>query len=139
MPSRFRIGGHFPFASPLARGVVPKPHSRYTRIVKRHKFLMALVTAPNLKTARKLAKSALSARLAACVNLVPNVESHYWWQEKLESGAEVLMIFKTTASALAGLEQHVLENHPYDTPEFIVFEISKGNHRYLTWLAASVD
>ncbi|HZR19866.1 MAG TPA: divalent-cation tolerance protein CutA [Verrucomicrobiae bacterium] len=102
------------------------------------KYNLALVTAPNLKIARKLARSALVARLAACVNLVPRVESHYWWQGKIESGPEVLMIFKTVSGLLSRLEQHVIERHPYDTPEFIVLSIGSGNEAYLSWLAESL-
>jgi periplasmic divalent cation tolerance protein len=101
------------------------------------KFAVVLVTAPNLKTARALARSALSARLIACANLIPKIESHYWWQGKIESGAEVLLVFKTQKSKLAALEKLVLARHPYDTPEFIVLPLSAGNQRYLEWLAAS--
>ena len=67
------------------------------------KFSIVLVTAPDLKTARMLAKAALSARLIACANLVPKIESHYWWQGKMESGAEVLLVLKTTNSKLTAL------------------------------------
>ncbi len=99
------------------------------------KFAVVLVTAPDLKTARALAKAALSARLIACANLVPRIESHYWWQGKIESGAEVLLILKTTKSKLAALEKLVLARHPYDTPEFLVLPLSAGSQRYLDWLA----
>ncbi|MGA3284529.1 MAG: divalent-cation tolerance protein CutA [Verrucomicrobiota bacterium] len=101
------------------------------------KFAIVLVTAPNLKTARTLAKAALSARLIACANLIPKIESHYWWQGKIESGAEVLLILKTQKSRLAALEKLVLAKHPYDTPEFLVLPLSAGNQRYLNWLAAN--
>ena len=101
------------------------------------KFAIVLVTAPDLKTARALAKAALTARLIACANLVPKVESHYRWQGKIESGAEVLLILKTQKSKLATLEKLVLTKHPYDTPEFIVLPVSAGNKKYLDWLAAS--
>ncbi|HWI57507.1 MAG TPA: divalent-cation tolerance protein CutA [Bacillota bacterium] len=103
------------------------------------KFVLALVTAPDLKTARKLAKAALEPRLVACANLIPRLESHYWWQGKLESGAEVLMLLKTTRGRLAALEQVILEQHPYDTPEFIVVPIEQGNARYLEWIGGSVS
>jgi periplasmic divalent cation tolerance protein len=100
-------------------------------------FALVLVTAPNLKTARALAKAALSARLIACANLVPKIESHYWWQEKIESGAEVLLVLKTTKARLAALEKLILARHPYDTPEFLVLSPSAGSKKYLDWLAAS--
>lgn len=98
-----------------------------------------LVTAPDLKTARKLARAALEARLIACANLVPKVESHYWWQGKNMSGAEVLMLLKTTTARLAALEKLIVSKHPYDTPEFLVLPISRGNKQYLDWVAESVD
>jgi periplasmic divalent cation tolerance protein len=101
------------------------------------KFAIALVTAPNLKIARTLARAALQARLIACANLVPHVESHYWWQGKIESGAEVLLVFKTQKSKLAALEKLVLARHPYDTPEFIVLPLSAGNKKYLDWLKSN--
>ena len=99
------------------------------------KFSIVLVTAPDLKTARALVKAALSARLIACANLIPKIESHYWWQGKIESGAEVLLVLKTQKSKLAALEKLILARHPYDTPEFLVLPLSAGNKKYLDWLA----
>jgi len=103
-----------------------------------HRFVLVLITAPNLKSARALARVALEARLIACANLVPRVESHYWWQGRLERGAEVLLVLKTTRARLAALEKLVLARHPYDTPEFLVLPLHAGAERYLAWLAASV-
>lgn len=102
------------------------------------KFSLALMTAPELSVARLLADSALDARLAACVTLVPRVQSHYWWRGKLETSREVLMIFKTATRCLARLEAHLLSRHPYDTPEFVVCAIDAGSRRYLEWMASSV-
>jgi len=101
------------------------------------KFSLILVTAPDLKTARALAKAALQARLIARANLVPKLESHYRWQGKIESGAEVLLILKTQKSKLAALEKLVLAKHPYDTPEFLVLPLGAGNKKYLDWLAVA--
>ena len=100
-------------------------------------FAIVLVTAPDLKTARRLARLALQARLVACANLVPNLESHYWWQGKIERSPEVLLLLKTTTGRLARLEKLILAEHPYDTPEFVVVPLRGGNRRYLDWLAAS--
>jgi len=99
------------------------------------KFALVLVTAPDLKTARSLAKAALEGRLAACANLIPRIESHYWWQGKLEQGAEVLLLFKTSNRKLAALEKCILAKHPYDTQEFLVTKMTKGTERYLRWLS----
>ncbi len=101
-------------------------------------FRLVLVTAPDLQTARALAKAALSARLVACANLVPKLESHYWWRGKLESSTEVLILFKTTRTKLGALEKLIVAEHPYDTPEFITLPLAEGNAGYLTWLTASV-
>jgi periplasmic divalent cation tolerance protein len=95
---------------------------------------VVLVTAPDLKTARKLARAALAAHLAACANLVPKIESHYWWQGKLQRSTEVLLVLKTTTARLARLEKLIVARHPYDTPEFVVLPLCGGNRRYLAWL-----
>ncbi len=102
-------------------------------------FVIVLVTAPDLKVARKLAKAALQAHAAACANLVSNIESHYWWKGKIESATEILVIFKTTQKLLGALEKLVIANHPYDTPEFVALTLAGGNERYLQWLAESVS
>ncbi len=99
---------------------------------------MVLVTAPDLKTARRLAKATLEERLAACVTLIPRIESHYRWKGKIESGLEVLLVFKTAASRLKALEALVLREHPYDTPEILAIPLGSGTARYLDWLGASV-
>src|SRR3984957_18879651 len=101
------------------------------------KFAVVLVTAPDLKTARALAKAALQARGGACANLIPKIESHYWWQGKIESGAEVLIVFKTRKAKLAALEKLILAKHPYDTPEFLVLPLSAGSRKFVEWLAAN--
>ncbi|MFM2081713.1 MAG: hypothetical protein RL380_404 [Verrucomicrobiota bacterium] len=98
-------------------------------------FRLVLVTAPDLKTARQLAQSALAARLVACANLLPKLESHYWWQGKLERSTEVLLLFKTQRARLPKLEKLILAAHPYDTPEFVTLKLDAGNGRYLAWLA----
>src|SRR6185503_11001767 len=101
-------------------------------------FSIVFVSAPELKTARILARTALQSRLVACANLIPKIESHYWWQGKLESSAEVLVLFKTTKGKLKALEKLIIANHPYDTPEFLVLPIVAGNKRYLDWVIESI-
>lgn len=101
-------------------------------------FAIALVTAPNLKVARKLAKGALEAKLVACANLIRGIESHYWWQGRIETSREVLILFKTRKTALPALEKFIVANHPYDTPEFVVLPIAAGNQKYLDWISASL-
>ena len=102
-------------------------------------FSLVLVTAPDRKVARRIANAALRARLIACANLLPRIESHYWWQGKIETGDEVLLLLKTKTAKLKQLERLVLANHPYDTPEFIALPISRVNQRYAAWLRASLS
>ena len=102
-------------------------------------FAIALVTAPNLKVARNLAKGALEAKIVACANLIRGIESHYWWQGRIETGREVLIVFKTRKAALPALEKFVVANHPYDTPEFVVLPIAAGNQKYLDWIGDSLQ
>jgi periplasmic divalent cation tolerance protein len=101
------------------------------------KFSVVLVTAPDLKTARALAKAALKARLVACANLIPKIESHYRWHGKIESSSEVLLVLKTVNSKLTALEKLIVARHLYETPEFLVLPSCAGNKHYLDWLAAN--
>ena len=101
------------------------------------KFSIVMVTAPDLKTARALARAALQARLIACANIVPRIESHYWWRGKIESGTEILLILKTQKNKLADLEKLILAKHPYDTPEFLALSVDGGNKKYLDWLESN--
>ena len=99
---------------------------------------VVLVTAPDPETARRLGRQVLEARLVACVNLVPGIESHYWWQGRLESAQEVLMVMKTTLDRIPMLQEAVLAAHPYDTAAFVVLPIESGSQRYLQWIQSSV-
>jgi periplasmic divalent cation tolerance protein len=102
------------------------------------KIKIVMVTTPDLKTARQLARCALTDRLVACANLIPKVESHYWWQGKIESRLEILILFKTTADRVKQLKTLILAAHPYDTPEFLVLSLTAGDKRYLAWLKANL-
>jgi len=103
------------------------------------KFLIVLVTTPNQRVARLLAYAALESRLIACANMVPGVESHYWWQGRITSSKEVLLLLKTSPSCLKRLEKLILAKHPYSTPEFIALPIAEGSKAYLKWLAGELD
>jgi len=105
----------------------------------RTRHVVVLVTAPSPAVARKLASAALKARLVVCANLIPRIESHYWWRGRLEKSSETLILFKTTRVKLKPLERLILERHPYDTPEFMVAPIVAGNRRYLNWISSSLN
>ena len=108
-------------------------------MIKSAAFAVALVTAPDWKSARQIARAAVREKVAACVNLIPGIESHYHWRGRIESSAEILLVFKARRSKLAELEEVVLARHPYDTPEFIVLPLTGGNKKYLAWLADASD
>ena len=101
--------------------------------------VVVYVTAPKGKPARALAKKIIESRKAACVNVVPAVESFYWWKGKVEAEGEALLIIKTRKRALKALEKVVRSNHPYDVPEFIALPISGGAAPYMTWLRGEVS
>lgn len=102
------------------------------------RFALVLVTAPDLAAARLLARGLVEAKLAACVNVIPGLESHYRWQGRIEAAAEVLLVIKTAARLVPQLERWVLKEHPYDTPEILQLPLGSGTPRYLQWLAESV-
>src|SRR5262245_22363866 len=102
-------------------------------------YALVLVTTPDVKIARLLSRAALEKRLVACANIIPKIESHYWWQDKIDSSSEVLVILKTTRARLAALEKLVLDKHPYETPEVVALQLTKGNRRYLDWLRDSIQ
>ena len=96
---------------------------------------VVLVTAPDLEAARRLARAWVDAKLVACVNLVPGIESIYRWQGKVEASNEVLLVVKTTADRVAELEASLPGLHPYEVPEFVVLDAEHVAPRYAAWLA----
>tara|TARA_B100000579_G_scaffold390334_1_gene364742 strand:+ start:146 stop:463 length:318 start_codon:yes stop_codon:yes gene_type:complete len=104
-----------------------------------NEFILILVTAPNIKLARSLVNAALKPKLAACANIIPSIESHYWWKEKLENEREVLILFKTIEENIPELEQTICNLHPYDTPEFIAIPIASGSQKYLNWISENIN
>lgn len=99
---------------------------------------MVWVTAPSKRVAQTIAKAVLQKRLAACASLIPGLESHYWWQGRLESSRETLLVMKTQREKLPALEQAIIALHPYDTPEIVALAWSHGNVRYMDWVTHSL-
>jgi len=100
---------------------------------------IVLSTAGSQEEARKIAKALVERRLAACVNIVPGVESTYRWQGKVETAAEWLLVMKTTASAFPALREVFLELHSYDLPECLLLAVEDGDTAYLKWITDSVE
>jgi periplasmic divalent cation tolerance protein len=99
---------------------------------------IVFTTAASKEEARKIANSLVERKLAACVNLVPNVESIYRWQGKIENAAEWLLIIKTNSNAFARVRDAINELHSYDLPECISVSVEDGSEEYLQWIGDEV-
>jgi periplasmic divalent cation tolerance protein len=98
-------------------------------------YRLVLVTCANPIQAKLIARSVVEKRLAACVNILCSpIESHYRWNGKVEKARELLLLIKTTARKLGGLEREVKRLHSYEVPEFIALPIVAGSKAYLDWL-----
>src|SRR4051812_4887185 len=96
-------------------------------------------TYPSLVEAEKAGRAIVERRLAACVNILPGMISHYWWQGALERGEEAVMIIKTRASLAEAVRQAVKELHTYTTPAILVLPIESVDQAYLTWVMAETE
>lgn len=101
-------------------------------------YAIVFVTAVNISEAKKISKALLGEKLAACVNIIKITESLFWWQGKIESSREVLLIIKTRRKLFARISRLVTRCHSYDTPEIISFSLENIAPNYRRWLNASI-
>src|SRR4029079_669121 len=101
--------------------------------------IVVFMTAPNGEEATRLAEMLVGAHLAACVQILPEMESVYRWQGKVERQAEILLIAKTTRAKFDDLEREVRALHSYDTPEIIAIPLVAGSTPYLEWIKDSLN
>jgi periplasmic divalent cation tolerance protein len=116
---------------PTLAGIAPRFYMTDKRLV--------LTTASSQEEARKLANALVERRLAACVNILPKIDSIYRWNDKVEESQEFLLLIKTTRSAISPLREAIQELHSYDLPECIALAIDDGSAAYLQWIDESVD
>lgn len=101
--------------------------------------ILVYTTYPSLVEAEEAGRAIVEARLAACVNILPGMISHYWWQGKIERGDEVVMIIKTRASLAETVREAVKARHSYSTPAILFLPVEGGERSYLDWIAAETQ
>ncbi len=99
---------------------------------------VVLITAPEAEVARRLARVLLEARAVACVSIIPGVESHYWWDGRLEQSGEVMLVAKALAGTLPTVEMLVQQHHPYECPEVLALPVTEGAEKYLAWVGGVI-
>jgi periplasmic divalent cation tolerance protein len=100
--------------------------------------IVVFITANDNKEAEKITRVLLKHRRAACINIIPGVDSQFWWQDKLEAAQESLLVVKSKASLLPDIVQSVKRIHSNEVPEIIAMPIVGGNQDYLNWINGEV-
>ncbi len=103
-----------------------------------NEFVVVMVTSPEREEARKIARTLLEKRQAACVGIHPKGESYFWWRGEIDRAEELLLIAKTTRELLEGLIATVKEIHGYEVPEIVALPLVGGSREYLDWLRGEV-
>lgn len=102
-------------------------------------YLLVWVTVPDHTTARRLARLLVEGRLAACVNILPGLQSCYRWKGRVETASEELLLAKTTRRKYPALEKAVRSAHPYEVCEVVATPLGRGSAPYLDWIAESLE
>ncbi len=100
---------------------------------------LVLTTAGSQQEAQQIARTLIDGRLAACVNIIPQIQSIYRWQGKVEDAQEWLLLIKTTDQAFERVRDAIGELHSYELPECISLSVEDGSAAYLNWISESVD
>ncbi|MGQ9531014.1 MAG: divalent-cation tolerance protein CutA [Candidatus Bathycorpusculaceae bacterium] len=104
----------------------------------RSNHIIVIVTAPNKSEAEKIVQSMFNERLIACANIIGPVHSLFWWQGKIESAEEYMLLMKTNAGMFEKIAEKVKSLHSYEVPEIIAMPIVKGFKHYLEWLTKTL-
>ncbi len=97
-------------------------------------YLLVLNTCPGSITAKRIANDVVADNLAACVQVIPNVQSYFRWGGNIDNAEEHLLLIKTTAARYEALEERIKSLHPYELPEIVAVPISTGLDGYLSWI-----
>ena len=106
--------------------------------MKTGSFIVVFITTSNESETRKIANALVKQKKAACVNIIPKVKSLFWWQGKIDSANESLLVIKSEKRLLNDIIKLVKKFHSYTVPEIIALPIIGGNEDYLAWLSESL-
>jgi periplasmic divalent cation tolerance protein len=106
---------------------------------ERNNVVVIFVTAPDGKVADRIARTLVQERLVACVNILPGVRSHYWWEGEVQESSELLMLLKARKSDVQAVANRVQELHPYEVPEVVAADVIGGLPSYIDWIQAETD
>ncbi len=104
----------------------------------KNKPIVVICTTPDFDCAQQIAHMLIEKKLAACCNIVPGITSIYNWQDKIQEDKELMLFIKSTDHNFNSLQMEISRLHPYDVPEIISFNISKGSEKYLDWIFSVV-
>ena len=105
----------------------------------RNSIVVILVTAPDGQVAQQLASELVGERLVACANILPGLQSVYWWEGEVQNSAEVLMLMKARKRDVDAVTERVRALHPYAVPEVIATDVVGGLEAYLNWVVAETE
>lgn len=100
---------------------------------------IVLVTCPSTENAREISNNIVQAKLAACVNIIPAIQSIFFWEGKIEESSECLLLIKTVEDVVSELEAAIQKLHPYSTPEFLVLEAAEVGKKYHAWVRGYLE
>ncbi len=108
--------------------------SRLSGVLSVTEYIQVMTTLPNEEDAKNLARILVTARLAACVQVLGSISSVYWWKDNIVEEEEYLCFIKTREELYGDLESAIIKNHPYQTPEIIATPVTAGSSGYFAWL-----
>lgn len=106
--------------------------------ISNSKIIIVFVTVPGLREGTRISRAILTSRLAACVNVIPAIQSIYKWDGKIVQEKEAMLVLKTTRPQYQKLERKIKELHPYEVPEIIAIPLICGSSQYVEWVTREV-
>jgi periplasmic divalent cation tolerance protein len=101
--------------------------------------VLVYTTWPSIVEAEEAGRAIVERRLAACINILPGIVSHYWWEGQIERAEEVVMIFKTRASLAEAVNAAVKERHSYSTPSVMILPVENVDEAYRAWIVSETS